>query len=104
MVALVRHLAEVMADDERSAIAAALIGAAEREPTLRRLHRRFSDRRRRALVVALEEAGARDPELTAMALAGAVVYARMMGGPPFEPVQAEALVAAVLGPASVSDR
>ncbi len=99
VVALVRHLAEVMADRQHSAIVPALIEAAERDPALRKLHRGFNDRRRRALVTALADAGATDPELAAIALAGAVVYSRVMSVRPLDPDRSEELVAAVLGPA-----
>lgn len=98
VVALVRHLAEGFADPEESAIAVALIEAAERDPELRRRQRRFADRRREALTTALAQAGCPEPELAAMALAGAVLYARVAGGNPIRPDQAEALVTAVLGP------
>lgn len=98
VVALVRHLAEAMADPRRSAILPALIEAAERDPALRRLHRRFNDRRRQALTAALTDAGVANPQLSAMALAGALVYGRVMGGGPLKPDRAEELVTAVLGP------
>ena len=98
VVALVRHLAEVMADPERSAVVPALIEAAQRDPALRQLQIGFSERRRRALVAALADAGASNPAMTSMALAGAVVYARVMGGEALDPACAEELVAAVLGP------
>lgn len=98
VVALVRHLAEGLGDPEESAIAVALMEAAERDPELRRRQRGFADRRRKALSAALADAGAPEPELAAMALAGAVVYGRIVGGTPIRPDQAEALVATVLGP------
>jgi AcrR family transcriptional regulator len=98
VVALVRHLAEAMADTKRSAIVPALIEAAERDPAIRRLHRGFNDRRRKALTTALADAGAPNPELAAIALAGAVIYSRVMGGKPLDPERAEELVTAVLGP------
>ncbi|MGH9163944.1 MAG: TetR/AcrR family transcriptional regulator [Acidimicrobiales bacterium] len=98
VVALVRHLAEVMADPERSAILPALIEAAERDATLRRLHRGFSDRRRQALTAALAEAGVANPELAGIALSGGVMYSRVMGGAPLNPDRADELVTAVLGP------
>ncbi len=98
VVTLIRHLAEVMADPERSAIQPALIEAAERDPLLRELHRGFNDRRRQALTAALVDAGVADPEMTAIALAGAVVYSRVMGSRPLDPDRADELVTAVLGP------
>lgn len=104
VVALVRHLAEVMADRQRSPVVPALIDASERDPTLRRLHRAFNDSRRRALVDALAVAGVADPELTATALAGAVLYHRVMGRRPLHPDRAEALVRAVIGPERATSR
>lgn len=98
VVALVRHLAEVMADPKRSAILPALIEAAERDPMLRRLHRGFSDRRRRALTAALADAGVANPELTGIALSGAVTFCRVMGNGPLNPDRADELVTVVLGP------
>lgn len=97
VVALVRHLAEAMADPKRSPIVAALIDAAERDPTLRRIQRKFTNQRRQALVNALTDAGARNPEMAAMALSGAVLYCRVMIGKPFDPARAEELVQTVLG-------
>lgn len=99
VVALVRHLAEVMADPDQAAMAVALVDAAERDPEVRRRHHRFNNRRRAALSAALADAGVADPDLAAMALAGGVIYARMMRGRPLRRDQADALVTAVLGPA-----
>lgn len=104
VVALVRHLAEAMADPERSAVIPALIEAGQQDPELRRLLARFSDGRRQALVAALVEADAPNPPLTAMALSGAVVYARVMGGKALDPDRAEELVTAVLGPSPAPSR
>jgi len=97
VVALVRHLAETMADPKRSPIVPALIDAAERDPALRRIQRKFTNQRRQALVSALAEAGAPDPDLAAMALSGAVIYCRVMMGKPFDLARAEELVETVLG-------
>jgi TetR/AcrR family transcriptional regulator of autoinduction and epiphytic fitness len=98
VVALVRHLAEAMADRRRSAILPALIEAAERDPALKRIHRGFNDRRRQALTAALADAGVANPQLMAVAMAGAVIYSRVMGGKPLHPERAEELVTALLGP------
>lgn len=76
----------------------ALIEAAERNPTLRRLHRGFSDCGRQALTAALADAGVANPELTGIALSGAVMYSRVVGSEPLNPDRAEELVTAVLGP------
>ena len=99
VVALVRHLAEAMADPARSAITPALIEAAEHDNALRDIQRRFTDQRRQALVDALADDDVADPELVAMALAGAVIYARVMRHRPLSRARATALVDAVLGPA-----
>ncbi len=98
VVALVRHLAEAMADPQRSAIVPALIDAAERDRAVRRLHRRFTEGRRRALTTALADAGVANPEMAALALSGAVIYCRVMGRTPLDPDRADELVMAVLGP------
>lgn len=93
---IVAHLAEAMADPVRSALAIALIDAGERDPVLREIGRRFAAGRRGALERALAAAGAGEPELAAAALAGAIVYRRVLGGEPFAPEDAPALVALVL--------
>ena len=96
VVALVQHLAEAMADPARSALLPTLIDAAERHPAMREIHLGFNARRRQGLVDALRQAGAADPDLAALALAGAVVYARVMTGQPFDPRRSEDLVGVVL--------
>jgi TetR/AcrR family transcriptional regulator, regulator of autoinduction and epiphytic fitness len=82
----------------------ALIDGAERDRALRRLHHEYNDRRRAALVSAIAaavEAGeARpdiDPELAAVALAGAVMYRRLMTSRPLRHAEVEPLMATVLG-------
>jgi TetR/AcrR family transcriptional regulator of autoinduction and epiphytic fitness len=97
VVALLRHLAEAMADPKRSPIVPALIDAAERDVTLRRLQRKFTERRRKALTAALADSGVEDPDLVAMALSGAVIYCRVMIGRPFDPARTEELVTSVIG-------
>ena len=68
----------------------ALIDGAQRDPTLRRLHHHYNNRRRAALVAAIaaavETGDVRsdvDPELAAIALAGAVIYRRLMTPDPY---------------------
>ena len=95
---LVRHLAEAMADPGRSALLPALAEAAEHDPQVRAVSRRFSATRRAALVDALRDIGTPDPELASLALSGAVFYARFMGESPLDPTRADDLVTAVLGP------
>jgi AcrR family transcriptional regulator len=102
---LVRHLAEAMRDSTLSACIPALIDAAERDPDVRAFHHRYSARRRRALTEAIaagvaagDFAAGIDPDLAALALAGAVIYRRTMTGRPFPPDQVGELVALVLPP------
>jgi AcrR family transcriptional regulator len=101
---LVRHLSTAMRSSPVAACLPALIDGAERDRALRRLHYQYNDHRRAALVTAIAaavEAGeARpdiDPELAAVALAGAVMYRRLMTAPPLRNDEVEPLVATVLG-------
>lgn len=101
---LLRHLAAAMQDPELSPTVPALVDAAERDPLIAELFHRHNDRRRQRLAEVLHagvEAGELpphlDPAVAATALAGAVVYRRLMTA---EPVGdgVEDLVTAVLGP------
>ena len=101
---LVHHLSTAMRSSPVAACLPALIDGAERDRALRRLHYQYNDHRRAALVTAIAaavEAGeARpdiDPELAAVALAGAVMYRRLMTAPPLRNDEVEPLVATVLG-------
>jgi TetR/AcrR family transcriptional regulator of autoinduction and epiphytic fitness len=106
VVTLVRHLATGFASG--SAVAAstpALVDAAERDADLRDLFHDYTARRRQALIDALAAGVASgvfpasvDPELAAAALAGAVMYRRLMTPTPLDPADADALVTTVLGP------
>jgi TetR/AcrR family transcriptional regulator, regulator of autoinduction and epiphytic fitness len=65
----------------------------------------YTSQRRQALVDAVAAGVASgafartvDPELAAVALAGAVMYRRLMTPEPLDPGDAEALVTTVLGP------
>jgi len=101
---LVHHLSDVMRSSPVAACLPALVDGAERDPTLRRLHHHYNERRRAALVAAIAaavEAGDMrpniDPELAAVALAGAVVYRRLMTSRPLSADEVEPLLATVLG-------
>jgi AcrR family transcriptional regulator len=101
---LVHHLSTAMRSSPVAACLPALIDGAERDRALRRLHYQYNDRRRAALVTAIAaavEAGeARpdiEPELAAVALAGAVMYRRLMTSPPLRHDEVEPLIATVLG-------
>jgi AcrR family transcriptional regulator len=101
---LVGHLAAAMRDPTLSGSAPALAEAAERDPVIARFHHSYNDRRRQALVDAIRDGVERgeladgvDPELAALMLAGAVVYARMMTARPLADTQADALVNQLFG-------
>ena len=104
IVTLVHHLSEAMRGSPVAACLPALIDGAQRDPTLRRLHHHYNDRRRSALVAAiaaaLEAGDVRsdvDPELAATALAGAVIYRRLMTARPLRDDEVEPLIDTVLG-------
>ena len=101
---LVHHLCDAMRSSPVAACLPALIDGAERDRTLRRLHHHYNDRRRAALVTAIaaavESGDARsdiDPRLAAVALAGAVMYRRLMTSRPLRNDEVEPLIATVLG-------
>lgn len=101
---LLQHLAEAMSDPDLSPSVPALVEAAERDPTIARFHHQYADRRRQTLVDLLatgitagELPPGLDPQLAALALAGAVVYTRLMTSTPFPVHRVEALVEQILG-------
>jgi TetR/AcrR family transcriptional regulator of autoinduction and epiphytic fitness len=101
---LMRHLVEGMRDSTLSRCLPALIEAAEHDPGVRRLHHGFNERRRQAVVDAVRQGiedaeldPAIDPRHAALALAGAVIYARVMTDTPLTEWDVPALVATVLG-------
>jgi TetR/AcrR family transcriptional regulator of autoinduction and epiphytic fitness len=105
IVALIRHLADVMVDSEFSACIPALIEAAERDRQVRNFHHRYSQRRMANLVHAISEGIAKgeissqlDPTVAALALAGPIFYRRLMTGQPYDPERVAALIDTVLGP------
>lgn len=104
IAALVRHLSEAMRSSPVSACLPALVDGAERDDELRRLHHRVNDQRRASLVDAVaaavdfDAAGSHvDPELAATALAGAVIYRRLMTAEPLRDDEIEPLIRTVLG-------
>ena len=101
---LLVHLAEVFRDSIFSACVPALIDGAERHPEVRAFLHRFNDQRGRALVDAVadgvtsgEIADQVDPELAAAALAGTIIYRRVMTGERFDPARVPQLIVTVLG-------
>ncbi len=97
VVTLVRHLIQAL-EGSGGSLAIALAGAAEADAELARIHHADSGRRFGALVAAVADAApAVDAELAASALAGAVVYRRLVLGAPLAPADADELVATVMG-------
>jgi AcrR family transcriptional regulator len=102
VLGLLRHLDVGLNDGPTAACLPALIDGAERNPGIRRLHHGQNDRRRGTLVRALAEAlpGGEeqdgDADLLAHALAGALMYARLMTPRRFSDAQIERLVALIL--------
>jgi len=102
VLGLLRHLDVGLNDGPTAACLPALIDGAERDPGIRRLHHDQNERRRATLVRALSEALADrnlrdgDADLLAHALAGALMYARLMTSRRFSDAQIERLVSLVL--------
>lgn len=102
---LLQHLAQAFRDPSLTGCTPALIEASEHDPDVRAFHHGYAATRRRALVEAVA-AGVRDgtfpghvdPEVASLALAGAVVYRRVMTDEPFDPADVETLMETVLGP------
>jgi AcrR family transcriptional regulator len=109
---LVHHLADVFKGSTIADCIPALIEGAERDREVRDFHHGYSARRRQALVDAIARGvaegdidAATDPELAAIALAGAIIYRRVMTGEPFDPARTDDLVHTILGdpPSNGSD-
>lgn len=104
VVELVRHLATAFTDSVVAGCVPALVDAAERDAELRGLFHAYNAERRQALVDAIAEGvetgefpRSLDPDLAATALAGAVLYRRLMTATPLSPADAEDLAATMLG-------
>jgi AcrR family transcriptional regulator len=102
VLGLVRHLDVGLNDGPVAACLPALIDGAERDPGIARLHHGQNKRRRARLAKAIGEAigdgGHTDADLLAQALAGAVMYSRLMTGGRLSGKQLERLVDLILGP------
>lgn len=106
---LLTHLAEVMADSPFAACVPGLIEAAERDVTVRERFHRYSALRRQPLRDAIAEGRTHgvfahhvDPDLAAQALAGAIMYRRLMTDTPLAPRDVPLLMTSVLGAADGS--
>lgn len=97
------HLVDVLDESPFSACIPALIHAADHDPTVRAFHQTYNARRRAALVDSIAEGATAgdfpadtDPEVAALALAGALFYRRLMTDQPPTPLLVTALVETVL--------
>lgn len=103
--ALVQHLAEAMSGSPVAKCLPGLVDGAARDLAVRRVHHDYAARRRAALVEAISSGRAAgepgfdvDPELAALALAGAVMYRTLMTPTPLTTAEVGPLVDTVLGP------
>ena len=105
VIGYLEQVAALVAESTYSACMPALISAAERDPTVRDFHNRFTAERRATLVELLRsgvEAGdlpaSADPELLSDALVGPILLRRLMTPAPCNPKLAAHLVDQVLPP------
>lgn len=105
LVDVTRQVATKMADSTWSSCLPAVIDAAERDPEVMHIHRRFALERHQGLVELLSEgvasgevAKSLDLELAAECLVGPLVFCRLLLHHPFDPERVPALVEQVLGP------
>lgn len=105
LVALIGHVAEVLADSPFAACIPALIDGARRDPAVAQFHFQYGAHRRAELAAAIragidggEVASSTDVDLAVVLLLGPLFYQRLMTPHPFEPARASELVDAVLGP------
>jgi AcrR family transcriptional regulator len=101
---LLRHLADAFRDPAITGCTPALIEAAEHDPEVRAFHHAYAAARREALVDAIADGVTEgsipatvDPDTAAVAMAGAVIYRRVMTATPFDPADVPALITTVLG-------
>ena len=102
---LLVHLSEAMADSLLSDCMPALVDASTREPEVAAFLHGYSTDRHRTLVELLRAGVADgqipdhvDPEITSLALAGAIAYRRFLSSEPFPAADVPSLVRQVLGP------
>lgn len=101
---LLRHLADAFRDPAITGCTPALIEAAEHDPEVRAFHHAYAAARREALVHAIADGvsdgsipATVDPDTAAVAMAGAVIYRRVMTATPFDPADVPTLITTVLG-------
>lgn len=103
---LLTHLADAFSHSQLSACIPALIEAAERHPEAASFLHTYSAERRHTLVQLIEDGiasgdlpGHLDPELAALALAGPIIYCRILTPRPLGSGRVQDLMTQVLGPA-----
>jgi len=101
---LLRHLATAFTDPAITGCTPALIEAAEHDRDVRAFHHAYAATRRQSLVRAIADGVADgtfpakvDPDTAAVALAGAILYCRVMTDAPFRPGDVPTLIETVLG-------
>ena len=100
---LLEHLADAFRDPAITGCTPALIEASEHDAEVRAFHHAYAKARRQALVDAIADgvsdgsfpAGV-DPDIAATAMAGAIVYRRVMTDTPFRSDDVPALIDALL--------
>ena len=100
---LLRHLVDAFRDPMITGCTPALIEASEHDAEVRAFHHAYATARRQALVDAIADgvtdgsfpAGV-DPDIAATAMAGAIVYRRVMTDTPFRSDDVPALIDALL--------
>jgi AcrR family transcriptional regulator len=109
LVALIGHVAEILADSPFAACIPALIEGARRDAAVAQFHFRYGADRRaelaaviRAGINAGEVAASINVDLAVVLLLGPLFYQRLMAEMPFDPSRARELVDAVLGPSPTS--
>ncbi len=101
---LLQHLADAFRDPVITGCTPALIEASEHDAEVRAFHHAYASARRQALVEAIADgvsdgsfpAGV-DPDIAATAMAGAIVYRRVMTDTPCRRDDVPALIEALLG-------
>ena len=101
---LLRHLSGAFADAAITGCTPALIEAAEHDPEVRAFHHAYAATRRHVLVLEIADGVADgtfparvDPGTAAIALAGAIVYSRVMTDTPYPSDDVPTLIETVLG-------
>lgn len=102
---LLEHLAGVFDDSVLSRCIPALIEAAEHQPDVAEFLHTYNARRRQKLIDTIQHGieigelpGHLDPEITALALIGPIIYNRTMTPKPLTVHEAHRIVDSVLGP------